>query len=72
MIVMASSKQKAAFKAMLAGEGKGKSTPTKDIPSPFDMKTGVDVGKGPKTIPSAKGKVPTATKKSATKKGGKK
>lgn len=62
---MASAKQKAAFTAMLAGKGKGSTK--KDMPSPFDMKTGVDVGKGPKTMP--KGKVPVAIKKSVVKKG---
>lgn len=39
----------------------------KDIPSPFDMKTGVDVGKGPKMMPKGKALVPT--KKGAGKKG---
>lgn len=33
----------------------------KDMPSPFDMRTGVDVGKGPKTIPVVK--KPTQKKK---------
>ena len=66
--------QKAAFQKMLASKGKGKATSsvktsTKDIPSPFDMKTGVDVGKGPKTIPGVKGKVPTTVKKPVAKKG---
>jgi len=51
---MASAAQKAAFQKMLASKGKGKTTPAKDTPSPFDMKTGVDVGKGKKTIPAGK------------------
>jgi len=59
-----SANQKAAFAKMLASRGKGKtSAPAskKDVPSPFDMKTGVDVGKGPKTIPPMppKGKMPS-------------